>query len=122
MRSYFSSIQLVAPRTIGWTGAWCADYGFAMAPPICIRSSRVDQGAALVHRPQHAWRTAGSPSITPGSDLKRAFVASMLKWIDAGWQLGEFSSTGGTFFCTRGAERRMVCITPSDPGEVKNCY
>jgi hypothetical protein len=40
----------------------------------------------------------------------------MLEWIDAGWQLGEFSSTGGTFFCTRGVERRMVSITPSAPG------
>jgi hypothetical protein len=51
-----------------------------------------------------------------GSDLKRAFVAAMLEWIDAGWQLGEFSSTGGVFFCTRGTERRMVSITPSEPG------
>jgi hypothetical protein len=54
--------------------------------------------------------------LPPGADLKRAFVAAMLEWIDAGWQLGEFSSTGGVFFCTRGTERRMVCITPSDPG------
>src|ERR1039458_5886792 len=44
----------------------------------------------------------------PGSDLKRALVAAMLDWIDAGWHIGEFSSTGGTFFCTRGVERRMV--------------
>ena len=42
----------------------------------------------------------------------------MLEWIDAGWALGEFGSSGGTFFCTRGADRRMVCITPSDPGGV----
>jgi hypothetical protein len=52
------------------------------------------------------------------SDLKRAFVAAMLEWIDAGWQLGEFSSTGGVFFCTRGTERRMISITPSDPVHV----
>jgi hypothetical protein len=52
------------------------------------------------------------------SDLKRAFVVAMLDHIDAGWRLGEFSSTGGTFFCTRGAERRMVSITPSAPGTV----
>jgi hypothetical protein len=52
----------------------------------------------------------------PGSDPKRAFVAAMLEWIDAGWQVGEFSSTGGTFFCTKGAERRQIDITPSDPG------
>jgi len=54
-----------------------------------------------------------------GSDLKRTLVASMLEKIDAGWKLGEFGSRGGTFFCTRGAERRMVCITPSDPGGMK---
>jgi hypothetical protein len=41
----------------------------------------------------------------------------MLEWIDAGWQLGEFGSTGGVFFCSRGSERRMVCITPTDPGK-----
>jgi hypothetical protein len=28
------------------------------------------------------------------------------QWINAGWQLGEFSSTGGTFFCRRGARGR----------------
>ncbi len=53
-----------------------------------------------------------------GSDLKRTFVAAMLEHIDAGWRLGEFSSTGGTFFCTRGVERRMVSITPTDPGQL----
>jgi hypothetical protein len=51
----------------------------------------------------------------PGSDLKRVFVAAMLEWIDAGWQLGEFSSTAGIFYCTRGSERRQIDITPSDP-------
>lgn len=56
------------------------------------------------------------------TNLKRAFVAAMLEWIDAGWNLGEFSSSSGTFFCTRGVERRMVCITPSDPGVVKSFY
>jgi hypothetical protein len=56
--------------------------------------------------------------LPPGSDLKRAFVTGMLEWIDAGWQLGEFSSTGGTFFCTRGADRRMVSITPTSPDHV----
>jgi hypothetical protein len=50
------------------------------------------------------------------SDLKRVFVVALLEYIDAGWKIGEFSSTSGTFFCTRGAERRMVSITPSAPG------
>lgn len=56
--------------------------------------------------------------LPPGTDLKRIFVAAMLEWIDAGWTLGEFRSISGHFFCTRGAERRMVPITPSDPGRV----
>jgi hypothetical protein len=34
----------------------------------------------------------------------------------AGWRLGEFTSTGGVFSCTRGSERRMVSVTPSAPG------
>jgi hypothetical protein len=51
-----------------------------------------------------------------GTDLKRAFVVAMLGHIDAGWQLGEFGSRGGVFFCTRGTERRMVSITPTAPG------
>jgi hypothetical protein len=45
----------------------------------------------------------------------------MLDHIDAGWRIGEFSSTGGTFFCTSGVERRMVSITPTDPGQ-RPCY
>jgi hypothetical protein len=54
--------------------------------------------------------------LAAGSDLKRTLLVAMLDHIDAGWRLGEFSSTGGTFFCMRGVERRMVSITPSDPG------
>jgi hypothetical protein len=54
--------------------------------------------------------------LPPGADLKRSFVAAMLEHIDAGWQLGEFGSRGGVFFCTRGTERRMVSITPTAPG------
>ena len=53
-----------------------------------------------------------------GCDLKRTFVVAMLNHIDAGWLLGEFSSTGALFFCTRGAERRMVSITPCGPDHV----
>jgi len=51
------------------------------------------------------------------ADLKRVFVATMPEWFDDGWQLGEFSSTAGTFFCTRGSERRMVGIQPTEPGQ-----
>jgi hypothetical protein len=51
-----------------------------------------------------------------GADLKRAFVAAILEHIDAGWQLGGFSSRSGTFFCDKGGERRMVEISPTNPG------
>jgi hypothetical protein len=57
-----------------------------------------------------------SQEIAAGADLKRVFVATMLEWLDAGWRIGEFSSTAGTFFCVRGAERRMVGIQPTEPG------
>jgi hypothetical protein len=40
------------------------------------------------------------------------------QWINARWELGEFSSTGGVFFCTRGVKRRMVSVTPTNPGKV----
>jgi hypothetical protein len=61
--------------------------------------------AVLEHRP-----------LAPGANLKRAFVAAMLEHIDAGWELGEFSSLSSVFFCTKGNERRQVEISPSDPG------
>lgn len=51
-----------------------------------------------------------------GANLKRVFVAAMLEWIDSGWQLSEFSSRAGIFFCTMGTERRMVEISPTDHG------
>jgi hypothetical protein len=51
-----------------------------------------------------------------GCDLKRALVAAMLEYINGGWRLGEFSSRTGFFFCDKAGERRMVEISPSDPG------
>jgi hypothetical protein len=58
-------------------------------------------------------------ALPAGSDLKRAFIAAMLEWIDAGWQVGEFSSRTAVFFCTKGVERRHIEITPSYPGRVQ---
>jgi hypothetical protein len=52
-----------------------------------------------------------------GCDLKRALMVAMLDHIDAGWQLGELSSRGGSVFFTRGAERCMVGIEVADPGQ-----
>lgn len=54
-------------------------------------------------------------AIAAGTDLKRLFVSTMLEWIDAGWRIGDFSSCAGTFFCSRGIERRTVTIQPTDP-------
>jgi hypothetical protein len=56
--------------------------------------------------------------LPPSSDLKRAFIAAMLAWIDAGWKVGEFSSTSAIFFCDRMSDRRMVSIDPTDPLDV----
>jgi hypothetical protein len=58
-----------------------------------------------------------SRPVAPGTDLKRLFVELLLQSINAGWEIGEFSSTSGTFFCTRYPERHMVSIVPSDPHE-----
>jgi hypothetical protein len=52
-------------------------------------------------------------------NLRRVFVAAMLERIDAGWEVGEFSSRTGVFFCTRGTEREMVGIVPCDPSEYR---
>lgn len=54
-------------------------------------------------------------AIAAGTDLKRLFVSAILEWIDAGWGVGEFSSCAGTFFCSRGSERRTVTIQSTDP-------
>ena len=51
-------------------------------------------------------RVVESWLLPTGTDLKGAFVVAMLEHIDAGWQLGEFGSRGGVFFCTRATERR----------------
>jgi hypothetical protein len=55
-------------------------------------------------------------ALAAGSDLKRVFVLAMLKRIDAGWQLGEFSSRSVHFFCTKIVELQKAAISPTDPG------
>jgi hypothetical protein len=91
---------------------------FPHGSPTRIRSPRTDQAATLARGSEHASRATRSPLEPAGADLKRAFVAAMLEWIDVGWTLGEFSSISGHFFCTRGADRRGVAITHGDPGQV----
>lgn len=53
--------------------------------------------------------------LTPGANLKRVFIAAMLEWIDAGWEIAEFSSRAGVFFCTKGVNRRQIEVTPTEP-------
>jgi hypothetical protein len=48
-------------------------------------------------------------------NLKRAFIAAMLEWIDAGWEIAQFSSKAGVFFCNKGVERRMIEVSPTNP-------
>jgi hypothetical protein len=53
--------------------------------------------------------------LAAGVDLKREFVAALVAWMNDGWQVGEFSSASGTFFCDRSQERRMISIEYADP-------
>ena len=55
--------------------------------------------------------------LPPGTNLKRVFIASMLEHVDAGWQLSEFSSRSGAFFCDRANERRQVFVVAAEPGK-----
>jgi hypothetical protein len=55
-------------------------------------------------------------SLPANADLKRQFITAMLEWIDAGWEIAEFSSRAGVFFCTKGVERRMIEISPTEQG------
>jgi hypothetical protein len=100
----------------GWTARLSANYGRAM-----VRRTQFDpldnpkrEPRWLVVRNMHRAILEVRP-LSPETDLRRTFILALLEWTDAGWTLGEFSSISGHFFCTRGAERRMVAITPSDP-------
>jgi hypothetical protein len=52
------------------------------------------------------------------ANLTHVFITAMLAWMEGGWAISEFSSRSATFFCTRGTERRMVSIDPTDPYDV----
>jgi hypothetical protein len=52
-----------------------------------------------------------------GSNLMSASLAVIRDYIDAGWKIGEPTSPGGTFLCTRGVARRLVSIATTDLGE-----
>ena len=118
MRRGFNSIQLAVPQATEWTREATAAYGRSMA-----RRSVFDplgpskEPRWYVVRNMHGALLEARP-LPAGSDPKRAFVAAMLEWIDGGWRIGEFSSTGGVFYYVRGVEQRQVEITPTNPGRM----
>jgi hypothetical protein len=119
LADWLNSIQLVALRSTGWTLAYLRSYGIGMARRTVFDPLETTQQPRWYEVRNMHGALLESHLLPAGCDLKRAFVAAMLEFIDAGWRLGEFSSRIGTFFCTRGAERRMVGISPSDPGAVR---
>jgi hypothetical protein len=92
----------------------------AHGAPQCLRPAGADQPTR-----ESRWYVARDArnallevrALPAGSHLKRVFVAAVLEWIAAGWQLGGFSSRGGSVFFTCGAERCMVGIEAADPGQ-----
>lgn len=59
-----------------------------------------------------------SRPLVANANLTHVFLTAMLAWMEGGWQISEFSSSSATFFCTRGTDRRMVSIDPTDPHDV----
>jgi len=59
-----------------------------------------------------------SHRLVANANLTHVFLTAMLAWMEGGWSISEFSSSSATFFCTRGADRRMVSIDPTDPHDV----
>ncbi len=114
-------IQLGASRTTGWTLPAGSRYRRGVTPRRALFDplQATDKSSWLVVR-NMTGAVLDTQEIAARADLKRVFVATMLRWLDAGWQLGEFSSTAGTFFCTRGTERRMVGIQPNEPGHSRD--
>lgn len=109
-------VQLVARRSTVWTALPAGRYRSTMARrSVFDPLEPTSEPRWYVVRNMHG-AVLEARALAPGVNLKRAFVAAMLEHIDASWELGEFSSAGGIFFCTKGVERRQVEITPSNPG------
>ncbi len=117
-------IQLAAPRTTGWTSI----AGLLYLADMIRRRQGHDPLEPTVAPRWYVVRTmhgtvVESRELPRGADLKRAFLLAMLEWLDAGWNLGEFSSASAAFFCDRcpggrNPERRMISIDPTDPNDV----
>lgn len=119
MRRHLNSVQLVGDFPTEWERKASAAYDRVNG-----RETAVDP---LAPSKQTRWCVVRNlygavleiRLLPAGTDLKRAFVAVMLDWIDAGWQLGDFSSGSAMFYCSRGFEQRMVEFTPIDPSETR---
>lgn len=48
--------------------------------------------------------------LASGTNLMWTFVTAMLESMDAGWELGDFSSRGGACYCTRGTQRATSAL------------
>jgi hypothetical protein len=108
-------MQLVAPPSTEWTARPARRYGWPMRRSVYDPLEPTTEPRWYVVRSMHR-AVIEAHRLQPDADLKRALVAAMLEHIDAGWHLDEFSSRTGHFFCTKDDERRMVEISPSDPG------
>jgi hypothetical protein len=116
MRRGFNSIQLAAPQTTEWTREATAAYGRSVARRnVFDPLEPTSEPRWYVVRNMHQ-AVIEARRLETGANLKRVFVAAILEHIDAGWQLGDFGSRSSTFFCDKGGERRMVEISPSNPG------
>ena len=109
-------IQLAAVRTTGWTRPSPSRYrsGMARRNVFDPLEPTTEPRWYVVRNMQQAVLEARR--LDTGADLKRAFIAAILEHIDAGWQIGDFGSRSTTFFCDKGGERRMVEISPTNPG------
>jgi hypothetical protein len=85
-------------------------------PPIRIRRATTFGGPrSYAARHMHNALLEVRP-LAPDTTMKRAFVETMLEWIDAGWSLWGFSSLSGTFLCKRAQERSLIFTAPKSPG------
>jgi hypothetical protein len=114
---WLNPIQDCAPRTTGWTGflRWRYVRGMGRARLVYDPLEATAERRWYVVKNMHG-ALLEVRELAPGTDLKREFILTMLRCIDAGWSIAEFSSRTGVFFAQKGIERRQFEITPADYG------
>lgn len=53
--------------------------------------------------------------LAPRENLRKRFSEVVAATYAAGWDVEEFDSRSGGFFCRKGAERRYIAIQPTPP-------